>query len=158
MTIQIQNMFQSRNTVLPILQTEAVAMGLAIQQKFSIQTVYFHWHLSAKAHMDPCKQNWVFLWHIFYPPQLVHEASVAVLQRVTWHFIQITWFLLVSHALRDAWSFWHQLIPHSALETTLALIFSHVFRSFQEAHTMLLLVTQPSKLWFTDTNSIRLCI
>lgn len=119
----------------------------------SLESV-FHQHLSAKAHVDPCKWNPVLSWHIFYSPQLGHGASMAVLQGMTWHSIQVTRFLLVSHALRDAGSFWHQLIPHSALEITLALIFSPVFRSFQEAHTMLLLITQLSKLQFTDTNPI----
>lgn len=52
---------------------------------------------------------------------------MAVLQGMTWHFIQITWFLLVSHALRDTWSFWHQLIPHSPLEITLAFYFFSCF-------------------------------
>lgn len=78
----------------------------------------------------------------------------VLLQGTMWHFIQIIWFLLVSHTLRNVWSFWYQLIPHSALEVTVALIFSPVFHFFQQACVMLLLITQHSKLQYPDTNPI----
>lgn len=93
--------------------------------------------------MDACRLNLVFLWHKFYPPW---TGTWVLLQGTMWHFIQIIWLLLVSHALRNVWSFWHQLIPHSALEITLTLTFSPVFHFIQEACAMPLLITQHSNL------------